>query len=159
MFNIFDSLKPFFKFRRITTGGFVFALHYRATVGILLMSCVVVAARQYVGDPIDCIHGKDLPHNVVDAFCWLHSTFSIRSAFLKRVGADISHPGIDNSLGGHRPNKQHRYYQWVAFCLFMQVSVGSWSWKYHTAGCSVWLWTWLILRLFNEPLLNFRHSK
>lgn len=125
MDNISGALKSFFKFRRFSTGGLVFKLHYRGTVAFLLMSCIVVAARQYVGDPINCIHGRDLPHDVINSFCWVHTTFSIRSAFLKRVDIDISYPGIENSERGEKPRKEYRYYQWVVFCLFLQVSFGS----------------------------------
>jgi hypothetical protein len=122
MLNAFDQLKCFFTVRRINTDGFVFKLHYRATVCIILVFCLMVAARQYVGDPIKCIHGKDLPHDVIDTFCWVHATFSIKSAFLKKVGIDISYPGIENSLAGQKPRKEHRYYQWVVFFLLLQVS-------------------------------------
>lgn len=137
MFNIFGGLKSFFKFRRISTCGLVFKLHYRVTVAILLMSCLIVAARQYVGDPISCIHGKDLPHDVINTFCWVHSTFSIRSAFLKRIGIDISHPGIENSLAGQKPTRVHRYYQWVVFCLLLQVSDGSRNYNNNITSSSV----------------------
>jgi hypothetical protein len=122
MFTLYDTLKSFFKFRRFSTGGFIFKLHYQLTVAIMLTSTLVLAARQYVGEPINCIHSKDLPHDVINSFCWIHSTFSIESAFNKRVGTDISHPGVDNSLGGQKAKKEHRYYQWVVFCLFLQVS-------------------------------------
>lgn len=123
MFRLFDSLKSFFKFRRISTSGFVFRLHYQVTVAIILTSTLILAARQYVGEPINCIHSKDLHHDVINTFCWVHSTFSIESAFTKKVGSDISHPGVDNSLGGQKAKREHRYYQWVVFCLFLQVSV------------------------------------
>jgi hypothetical protein len=122
MLEVFNQLKSFFTFRRITSEGLVFKLHYRATMCIILGFCLMVAARQYVGDPIKCIHGKDLPNEVINTFCWVHSTFSVKSAFLKRVGIDISHPGIENSLAGEKPRKEYRYYQWVVFCLLLQVS-------------------------------------
>jgi hypothetical protein len=122
MFRLFDNLKLFFRIRRTWTGGLVFRLHYQVTVCIILTSCAVLAARQYVGEPIHCIHSNDLPQNVINAFCWVHSTFSMESAFTKRVDVDISHPGVDNSQSGQGATREHRYYQWVAFCLVLQVS-------------------------------------
>jgi hypothetical protein len=122
MFRLFESLKSFFKIRRIRTVGFVFRLHYQVTVSIMLTSCLILAARQYVGEPISCIHSRDLPHQVINTFCWVHSTFSVESDFNGRVGVDISHPGVGNSHGGHKPRREHSYYQWVVFCLFLQVS-------------------------------------
>lgn len=122
MLSVFDQLKSFFTYRRISTEGLVFKMHYRATVCIILAFCFMVATRQYVGDPISCIHGKDLPHEVINVFCWIHSTFAVKSAFLKKVGIDISYPGIDNSQAGQQPRQEYRYYQWVVFFLLLQVS-------------------------------------
>jgi hypothetical protein len=138
MLNIFDNLKTFFTYRRITTEGLVFKMHYRATVCIILAFCLMVAARQYVGDPINCIHGNDLHHDVINTFCWIHSTFSVKSAFLKKVGIDISHPGIASSLGGQQPRREYRYYQWVVFFLLLQVS-GRFKFTvpWHVTTCSV----------------------
>jgi hypothetical protein len=122
MFNIFTNVKSLFKFQRISTDGLVFKLHYRETVSILVIFCITLSTCQFVGEPIDCIHNKDLPNNLINAYCWIHSTFSMRSAFHKIGSVDISHPGIENSLGGQKPKKEHRYYQWVVLCLFLQVS-------------------------------------
>jgi hypothetical protein len=121
MLSIFEQLKSFFTYRRVSTEGLVFKMHYRATVCIVLAFCVIVASRQYVGDPIKCLHGKELPHDVINTFCWIHATFSVKSAFLKKVGVDISHPGIANSLEGQQPRQEYRYYQWVVFVLLLQV--------------------------------------
>jgi len=122
MLAAFEHLKSFIQYRRINTEGLVFKMHYRATVCFILTFCVLVASRQYVGDPINCLHSKDLPHDVINTFCWIHSTFSVKPAFLKKVGIDISHPGIANSLGGEEPRREYRYYQWVVFFLLLQVS-------------------------------------
>jgi hypothetical protein len=122
MLGVYEKLKSFFTYRGNTTSGLVFKMHYRATVCIILIFCLMVSTRQYVGDPIKCIHNKDLPQEVINTFCWIHSTFSVKSAFGKKVGIDISHPGIANSLGGQQPRQEYRYYQWVVFVLLLQVS-------------------------------------
>ena len=44
---------------------------------ILLTFSVIVTTRQYVGNPIDCIHTKDVPDDVFDLYCWIHSTYTI----------------------------------------------------------------------------------
>ena len=33
------------------------------------------------GDPIDCIVDPDVPQNVMDTYCWIHSTFSIPNRY------------------------------------------------------------------------------
>ena len=44
---------------------------------ILLTFSVIVTTRQYVGNPIDCIHTKDVADDVFDLYCWIHSTYTI----------------------------------------------------------------------------------
>ena len=43
---------------------------------ILIGFSLVVTSRQYIGDPIDCIV-EGVPGNVMDTYCWIHSTFTI----------------------------------------------------------------------------------
>ena len=61
-------------------------LHYRLTTTCMLAFSIVVSASQYVGNPIDCIHTNDIPEDVVNTYCWIHSTYTIPSAFWKRIG-------------------------------------------------------------------------
>jgi hypothetical protein len=43
---------------------------------------------------------------------------------MKKQGAEVPFPGVDNSLArGQLTIKHTKYYQWVAFTLFFQVSV------------------------------------
>ena len=63
-----------------------FRLHYGATVTFLLAFSLIVTTRQYVGNPIDCVHTKDIPEDVLNTYCWIHSTYTIPSAFWKRIG-------------------------------------------------------------------------
>ena len=42
---------------------------------------------------------------------------------MKKQGAEVPFPGVDNSLSrGQLTIKHTKYYQWVAFTLFFQVS-------------------------------------
>jgi hypothetical protein len=77
-----------------------------------------------VGNPIDCIHTKDIPEDVLNTFCWIHSTYTIPSAFLKIVGEEVPYPGVDNSRTTSPSDRKYtKYYQWVCFCLFFQVNI------------------------------------
>ena len=86
----------------------------------MLAFSLIVTTRQYVGNPIDCVHTKDIPEDVLNTYCWIHSTYTIPSAFWKRIGIDVAHPGIDKTVD---PDERRyvKYYQWVCFCLFFQV--------------------------------------
>ena len=82
----------------------------------------IILNRQYVGNPIDCVHTKDIPEDVLNTYCWIHSTYTIPSAFWKRIGIDVAHPGIDKTIDPEE-RRYVRYYQWVCFCLFFQVII------------------------------------
>lgn len=68
---------------------------------------------------------RDIPEDVLNTYCWIHSTYTVVDAFMKKQGLEVPFPGIDNSQGGRGPLtiKHNKYYQWVAFTLFFQVSL------------------------------------
>ncbi|XP_049782705.1 innexin shaking-B [Schistocerca cancellata] len=137
MLDIFRGLKSFVKISHIHIDSPVFRLHYSITVMILVAFSLIVTTRQYVGNPIDCIHTKDIPEDVLNTFCWIHSTYTIKSAFHKKVGVDVPHKGIDNSRGSQEDRKSYMYYQWVCFCLFFQAILfytPRWLWKNWEGG-------------------------
>jgi len=114
------------------TDNTVFQLHYRATFMILIVSMMLVSARQYIGDPINCI-AEGVPGGTMDLYCWIHSTFSVPSRWGKLqdeyaeggVGAvgpagSQPHPGIA-PIGEDETVVHHKYYQWVVFFLFVQA--------------------------------------
>lgn len=122
MLDIFRGLKNLIKVSHIHIDSPVFRLHYSITVMMLIAFSLIVTTRQYVGNPIDCVHTKDIPEDVLNTFCWIHSTYTLKSAFNKTVGKEVPFKGVDNSRGKTEDQKYYRYYQWVCFCLFFQVS-------------------------------------
>lgn len=97
---------------------------------------LIISAKQYVGNPINCIHTKDIPEEVFNTYCWIHHTYTIPSAFWKRIGFDVAHPGVDKTIDPEE-RRYHKYYQWVCFCLFFQAIlfyVPRWLWKNWEAG-------------------------
>lgn len=66
---------------------------------------------------------RDIPEDVLNTYCWIHSTYTVVDAFMKKQGSEVPFPGIHNSQGrGPLTIKHTKYYQWVAFTLFFQVS-------------------------------------
>ena len=56
MLDLFSHLSSFLKIGdSVTIDNNVFRLHYKASVMVLTMCTVLVTARQYIGDPIDCM--------------------------------------------------------------------------------------------------------
>lgn len=122
MLDIFRGLKTLIKVTHIHIDSPVFRLHYSITVLMLIAFSLIVTTRQYVGNPIDCVHTKDIPEDVLNTYCWIHSTYAVSSAFNKKVGVDVPYPGVETSKDD-KDKKIYKYYQWVCFCLFFQVSI------------------------------------
>lgn len=126
MLDIFRGLKTLVKVNQIKTDSPIFRLHYSISVMILMSFSLIITTRQYVGNPIDCIHTKDVPEDVLNTFCWIHSTYVMKHLFNKTVGSEVAYPGVGNSQaekinGVPGERKVYRYYQWVCFFLFFQV--------------------------------------
>ncbi|KAI1289636.1 Innexin inx2 [Halotydeus destructor] len=114
----------------------------------------MVTARQYFGDPIDCITRDDIPRSLLDTYCWIHTTFSVESAWTKEVGEEVPYPGVDKYSkkdGGGR-KIYHAYYQWVCFVLFFQsvlFYIPHYLWKAIEGGR-----TRILMLGLNNPIMH-----
>jgi len=122
MIDAFDELKNFLKFDHCKIDNSVFRLHYKGTVLIMALASLLATTGQYIGDPIDCMV-TDIPGDMMDTYCWIHSTFSVPARWVGKQGVDIPHPGISPTadLEEGQEVKYHKWYQWVAFFLFLEV--------------------------------------
>ena len=41
-----------------------------------------------------CVYCQDIPDDVFDLYCWIHSTYTIPRALSLHVGRDVAHPGV-----------------------------------------------------------------
>lgn len=73
----FNPLKP-------VIDNFVFKLHYRITVILLLFACVTVCAREYFGEHIRCIADQGVAEHVIKTYCFFMATFTIVSIIFKK---------------------------------------------------------------------------
>ena len=122
MLDIFLRLKTLVKISHIHIDSSVFRLHWCISSVILLTFSVIITTRQYVGNPIDCIHTNDVPDDVFDLYCWIHSTYTIPRALSLHVGDEVAHPGVITSNVDDEDERRYvSYYQWVGFTLFFQV--------------------------------------
>ena len=151
MMDIAGYIKSMVKTDPFTIDNFVFRLHYRITVGLLLAASIIGVAKQYFGDPINCQTSSGIESKVLDDYCWIHSTFHIRTEYQGYVGCLVdmelmedkkSHSGVRNLYyAGHDTVTSHvshvprdpgheslttrtpdtSFYQWVPFILVFQV--------------------------------------
>ena len=59
----------------------------------------------------------------MDTYCWIHSTFTIPDRVNAAVGSVVPHPGVATPDQDNPEDKHyHKYYQWVCYVLFLQVT-------------------------------------
>ena len=130
MDQLFGGLRIFIRPPSSIIDNHIYRLHYKFSVLILIACSIMVTARQYFGDPIDCISKDDIPANLLDTYCWIHTTFSVESGWFKKVGSEVPYPGVDkysyNTMENGDNDEEdkriyHAYYQWVCFVLFFQA--------------------------------------
>lgn len=122
--------------------SWVLSLHYAATVFILVVASLTVTIKQFGGRPIECAVGRELAGEVVNNYCWVHATFSRwgqppfftdsqrtvgesadlrgRDVVFDRAVVHQSYPGVQ-AFSPNGEVRRHRYYQWVAGVLLVQV--------------------------------------
>ncbi len=76
MMDAIGGLRALLKWESLRADNFVFRLHYKVTFGSLLMCSFIVSAKQYVGDPIDCVTSPAV-ERLIDQYCWIHSTYTV----------------------------------------------------------------------------------
>lgn len=142
MFEIFGSLKSMLKIDSVSIDNVTFKIHYKVTMIALLFFSLLITSRQYFGDPIDCIADKMVDHQVMDTYCWIHATFTVRSKTTGRIGLDVAHPGVGTYVDGEDPVMYHMYYQWVWLALLFQAAlfyIPRYLWKSWEGGRVRWL--------------------
>ncbi|XP_050308386.1 innexin shaking-B isoform X1 [Anthonomus grandis grandis] len=133
-----DLFRSFYLLTRIsnkTSDSVIFRIHTKLTVAILITLTILVTTRQYVGNPIDCIHIRDIPEDVLNTYCWIHSTFIVVGANNNIIIGEDHHPGV--LYAGNKTIRHVKYYQWTAFVLFFQAILfytPRWLWKSWEGG-------------------------
>jgi len=131
MLSYLGGFKGLVQFKACLIDNTTFRLHYQYTFAILCIASLLQTAKQYFGDPIDCIV-DGVPGSVFKTYCWIHGTFTLPSQLTGRDGANRAHPGVgpypstageDRDLVEVTPEGdeiRHAWYQWVVFVLFFQ---------------------------------------
>jgi len=119
---IFGSVSGLFhKWDIACIDNHIFRLHYRASV-IILLAAIALVTSSLIGNPINCM-SDSISGDVMNIYCWIHSTYSINDKFNGTQGVDYPHPGLgEDDVHGERLGwTHHKYYQWVVFVLVLQA--------------------------------------
>lgn len=115
---MFASATPLAKFLRLKSVNIydtIFILHSKCTMVILLAFTMVLSAKQYFGDPIQCM--TDLKFaKFVHSYCWTFGTFVIPSTMAdsrKTIGVGVGPSAVERLT--------LRYYQWVVIVLLLEA--------------------------------------
>lgn len=87
MLDIFNSIRSFLKLDQVCIDNYIFKLHYKVTVLILVVSSLFVTSNQYIGDPIDCIM-NGVSSRMMDTYCWVYGTYTVLNRIVGKVGLD-----------------------------------------------------------------------
>ncbi|XP_076246135.1 innexin family member shaking B isoform X1 [Calliopsis andreniformis] len=150
MIDIVTEVYYYLRVHRVKDNGLIFRLHALTTVLILTFS-FIISSKLVVGNPIECLHTRDIPVEAFNAYCWIHSTYLITGAMLEATGAykNMVAPGVVSSFENLQLDRLHRlgndsmpsfgrkirhvkYYQWVVFVLIFQAILfytPRWLWK------------------------------
>merc|ERR1712018_770599 len=115
------GITKFFKTDEVDRDNTVFKLFSRASFALCLVAAILVAATNYIGDPIKCIQSGDIPQDVIEEYCWIHGTTKIPDDYKnlyengcyqeqKRNGKPLE----PESIG---------WYQWVFFMLIINAFI------------------------------------
>ncbi|GIY65127.1 innexin shaking-B [Caerostris darwini] len=85
MIHIFGALKSLLKPKKLHIDHWTFRLHYRFTVLFLLLFCIVVSTKQYAGEPIKCSKDTREYSVLVETYCFVTATYTVKTAFNKTV--------------------------------------------------------------------------
>lgn len=105
-------LRGLVKPRSICIDNIFFCLHYKLTVLFLFGFSLLVASRQYFGEPIDC-EFKDFEHGRLNNYCFAQGTF-VRDENAKHAEVGGQHT-VDTRV------RYCSYYSWVFLALFLQA--------------------------------------
>ncbi|EDW82506.2 uncharacterized protein Dwil_GK25094 [Drosophila willistoni] len=77
MYSAVKPLSKYLQFKSIRIYDACFTIHSKCTVVILLTCSLLLSARQYFGDPIQCI-SEEKNINYIQSYCWTMGTYILK---------------------------------------------------------------------------------
>jgi len=122
------AVGSYFELQQVSIDNWSFKLFYKITTSILVLSSVLVTARQFFGDPIKCDAGiaEGVEGDVLNSYCWMYSSWNIPADYKGAcsAGTDYRNTG-EGELSADKWNQNsssivyNSYYQWVPLYLIL----------------------------------------
>ncbi|XP_018334617.1 innexin inx2-like [Agrilus planipennis] len=126
MLDFLKFCKSLAKNNVVHIDNFVFKLHYRLTVIVLVVSSVLITTKQFFGDPIDCEMDGTF-NNMFDTYCWIYNTHIIKNTLENEIlpGLGNYHDHIKTETPEAADSDEgiikQKYYQWICIVLALQA--------------------------------------
>ncbi|XP_043658519.1 innexin inx5 isoform X3 [Drosophila teissieri] len=91
MYSAVKPLSKYLQFKSIRIYDAVFTIHSKCTVVILLTCSLLLSARQYFGDPIQCI-SEEKNIEYIQSYCWTMGTYILKLDNLSEQPLALVHP-------------------------------------------------------------------
>ncbi|BAF45597.1 c6.1 [Tranosema rostrale ichnovirus] len=114
-----SGLRVLLKVHSISIDNDFFRLHYKLTVIMLLVTSLVIMARQFLKNPMDC-YFPDLPGTSYNTYCYIHLKFLVERSDTREVGEKLLDSGV-SGITTEDESKICSYDQWVLIALFVQA--------------------------------------
>jgi len=108
----------FLEINSISIDNWGFKLFYKWSTSLFVFCSVIVTARQFFGEPIQCDAGAargGIEQDVLHSYCWMYSTFNIPREYKGACSAGDQGAALETIV-------YNSYYQWVPlYLIFMAV--------------------------------------
>ena len=116
MYSLLKETQSYFT---IQTNSWIFQLHSKITVGILVISFILVSTYDYIdSSAIQCLGDKKIgiSPRTLNTYCWFSSTYTVPRHWTGTQGKTNLNWGVGIS-SEEDDRVHHAYYQWVPYFL------------------------------------------
>ena len=118
------AISSFLELKQVSIDNWCFKLFYKITTSVLILSSVLVTARQFFGEPIQCDAGSrsdGIEGDVLNSYCWMYSTWNVPPNYKGACSAGSEFGGITKEEWNKARTSivYNSYYQWVPLYLVL----------------------------------------
>ena len=129
MADILSSFGKYLQVKETSADNVLFKLFSKGSVGIFLVSSLIVVATEYFGDPIICSFKSGVDGDLAKQHCWIHGSSHIPAEFRNELSKVDC---ISKEEDEYDTLPDTAYYQWVVFVLVMPAQMNlshEFEWK------------------------------
>ena len=119
MIGLFADIKKAFKFDEVKTDNLTFRIFYKGSVLLHFFFIILIGAKQFFGDPIDChMRSKEVKRDFFNTHCWIHGTFTRRQFLVTEEDLTDNHV-INQGMYFSKKNSSNQLIRYFYFGDFL----------------------------------------